>query len=152
MAQSGAVSNLVGQYLSVREVAARLSCSYDHALRIMIRAGAEKQGRYVRISEDTLASYLATCKIDKPKDMGSVVYFVAGGELIKIGTTIDLETRLKDLQNMSATAIAFLSSMPGGYKEERELHVRFAHLRAHGEWFRRGDDLLAFIDSIRDAG
>lgn len=49
------------RYMSPREVAELLSCSYDGALRIMKRAGAKKVGALVRISEDALRCFLDSC-------------------------------------------------------------------------------------------
>jgi hypothetical protein len=31
--------------------------------------------------------------------------------------------------------------------DENNLHKQFAELRVNGEWFRKADDLLAFIQS-----
>jgi hypothetical protein len=66
----------LAQYISVREVASRMQCSYEAARRLAMRAGAIKIGALVRIREDLLASYLQACpalgkvpaSIDDPAD------------------------------------------------------------------------------------
>jgi hypothetical protein len=80
-----------------------------------------------------------------------VIYFIqprAGG-LIKIGTTIRLSDRLKQLATECGEELQVLAVVEGSRPEERDLHQRFGHLRRHGEWFEPGDDLLAFV--VRDA-
>lgn len=50
------------RYLSAREVAELLGCSYNAALRTMRAAGCLKIGALVRVSQDALDSYLTTCQ------------------------------------------------------------------------------------------
>lgn len=67
----------------------------------------------------------------------SVVYVVeaVGLGMVKIGTTRDIEERLSDLRYAAPTGLKLLMTMPGGLREERALHRRFAEHRSHGEWF-----------------
>lgn len=76
-----------------------------------------------------------------------MIYFIRAGQdgLIKIGCAINPEKRRKELQTGSSAPLSLLNSWEGGRKLEGRIHQRFAHLRADGEWFRPGDDLLAFI-------
>jgi hypothetical protein len=39
--------------------------------------------------------------------------------------------------------------MQGGNDEEHALHCRFRHLAMHGEWFRPGPDLVAYIEDVQ---
>lgn len=80
---------------------------------------------------------------------GSVVYFIKNGGLIKIGTSVSLEERVR---HMALNKAAILATEPGGRDREQELHRRFARYRDHGEWFRPGRELLAYIGSVRQAG
>lgn len=54
-----------------------------------------------------------------------VIYYVRRGEFIKIGTTARLRQRMRDLAPDEILAVH-----PGSYAQEKELHARFAHLRA----------------------
>lgn len=64
----------VPQYLSAFEVAARLSCSYHKALKVMREAGAIKIGALVRIDEARLRSYLTQCPaLDRPASTSAPV-------------------------------------------------------------------------------
>lgn len=76
-----------------------------------------------------------------------MIYFVKSPDgLVKIGTTGCLPSRLKQLAYKHGVEIEVLGVMDGSYPEERALHKRFADLLAKGkEWFRPGDELLAFI-------
>jgi hypothetical protein len=78
-----------------------------------------------------------------------VIYFIrdAAGSRIKIGTTIRLSERLKQLTCESGDELEVLAVLSGSYEEESRLHQQFAHLRTVGEWFEPGDDLIGFIVS-----
>lgn len=76
------------------------------------------------------------------------VYFiqaVGGGGPIKIGTTIRLSERLKQLIKDAGQPLQVLAVVDGGPAEEKQLHERFSHLRVVDEWFEAGDDLIGFI-------
>lgn len=70
-----------------------------------------------------------------------LVYFVGmslEGKLVsvKIGHT----------KAMGARVVSMLGRIEGGTKDlEKELHERFARHRIRGEWFRPGEDLMAYI-------
>src|ERR1019366_10218846 len=68
----------------------------------------------------------------------SIIYFIqrASGGDIKIGITIDLQTRLSTLQTAHSEPLACLATLDGGAYEEGMLHERFAEHRLHGAWFR----------------
>jgi hypothetical protein len=76
-----------------------------------------------------------------------VVYFAEvyfpnlGDHLIKIGTSGNVWLRMNAFKGL------LLGVVPGWIREERAMHERFAHLRDHSEYFRRGPDLLEFIDT-----
>ncbi|QPJ96943.1 GIY-YIG nuclease family protein [Streptomyces clavuligerus] len=72
----------------------------------------------------------------------SCVYLIGapGGGLVKVGTTTQLARRLRALQLSSPVPLAILWSAPGGRSMEAALHLRFAQLRQHGEWFDFGSD------------
>lgn len=78
-----------------------------------------------------------------------MIYFIrpVGGGNIKIGTTIRLSQRLKELTKDVGQALEVLAVVEGGLSAERQLHEQFAHLRVTQEWFEPGDDLTGFIVS-----
>lgn len=79
---------------------------------------------------------------DAPKDL----YFarsLLGGDLIKIGVSAQVDTRMRDLKAQA------LLVMKGEARREAELHARFADDRITGEWFRPSDALMAFIEENR---
>ncbi len=75
-----------------------------------------------------------------------MVYFVhAASGPIKIGSTVDVATRLLELQvshweKLSVVGVCHL--------KEHEVHDRFGHLRIRGEWFRAEPELLDFIATL----
>lgn len=77
---------------------------------------------------------------------GARVYFIDDGELIKIGFSHATHQRFGSLQTNHGKKLRLLGTIRAeGYKTERELHQRFAHLRERGEWFRKDPELLDFI-------
>jgi hypothetical protein len=74
------------------------------------------------------------------------VYFVDGGEHIKIGYTRSIEHRLKRMGTDLPTGPKVLLMQPGTFKTEKILHRHFSALRVQGEWFRKGPELLEYIE------
>jgi hypothetical protein len=67
----------------------------------------------------------------------SIVYAIGPGDgaMVKIGTTVDLPTRLRELQRGSPVPLTVLWKTAGNIRLERQLHSLFASRRAYGEWF-----------------
>lgn len=66
-----------------------------------------------------------------------MVYIVAveGGGPVKVGTTENLDARLKALRTACPFALALVDLMPGGREQERQAHDVCAAFRLRGEWF-----------------
>lgn len=86
--------------------------------------------------------------ITQGKKGDRVVYFIAQGPYVKIGTTNDFERRLKQLRFWSPVQFTVLGIAHGGFALERQIMRRFAASRVHGEWFEMTSALREFIDSI----
>lgn len=76
------------------------------------------------------------------------VYFVRGGDFLKIGWSRDVDGRIGDLRASGPTQLTLLGSIAGTRDDERALHERFAEIRHHGEWFRAEPELLDFVASV----
>jgi hypothetical protein len=75
-----------------------------------------------------------------------VVYYAAIDGLIKIGTTVHLDQRVKTL------GANLLATEPGGYDLERARHGQFAHLLSRArEYFHPGPDLLEHVVALQRA-
>jgi hypothetical protein len=68
---------------------------------------------------------------------GEVVYFLRGGDAIKIGYTTNLAARQRTLETGS-----------GDRREETRLHQEWWHLHIRGEWFRADEELLRYIREL----
>lgn len=73
-----------------------------------------------------------------------VVYFLRFSDRVKIGFSTNLAGRLRAIPHDEV-----LATIPGGAREERALHERFADLRVTGEWFLYEDPLRSFIEELR---
>lgn len=91
------------------------------------------------------AHALTTPAVSKPSR--HVVYYVARGDLIKIGTTTDLLTRMGTVQPDKILAVE-----PGDRTVEKERHWQFRCSRAHQmrgrELFQRTEDLLEHVEAV----
>lgn len=75
------------------------------------------------------------------------IYFVqydVGGP-IKIGSAVDVQKRLEQLQSGAAAPLFLLAAIPGGMTEEKALHRKLAKHRLRGEWFQPTDDVLDLV-------
>jgi hypothetical protein len=82
---------------------------------------------------------------DRPAIQDGLVYFIDGGDWVKIGFTRSERARIKKMSTDAPVELKFLHAEPGTFKQEKLFHREFADLRTRGEWFRKDDRLLAFI-------
>lgn len=77
------------------------------------------------------------------------VYFIQDTRrgTVKIGTTTDVQARLRTLQTGNGAPLRLLGTFTGGYAEETAIHAQLSAHRVHGEWFDR-DAVFAFIRTI----
>ena len=75
-----------------------------------------------------------------------VVYFIsADNDLIKIGYTTSLTSRLRSLRTAHPKELRILLVLRGSRDDEQGLHRRFTEYRVGREWFRRGKLIDEFI-------
>jgi hypothetical protein len=76
-----------------------------------------------------------------------MIYFLQepDGGPIKIGTTIRLSQRVKQLEKEQGVPLRVLGVMNGSYADETALHGRFVRDGRGREWFRANTELTAFI-------
>lgn len=75
------------------------------------------------------------------------VYYIAQGDLIKIGYAKDVTQRMKAY----GPTAELLAVHPGTLALEKQMHTKFKGALERGrEWFRPEDDLTAHIESIRE--
>jgi hypothetical protein len=89
-----------------------------------------------------------------PPPTGGGIYFIQGHVtgLIKIGYASNIESRLSMLQCGSPDVLLLIGCERAPRSREWELHQLFAYARAHGEWFKPTNGLLAYInDGLRVA-
>lgn len=121
----------------------RLQFIFDSSIEADVEIPAGPDNEPIRISE---LKPLAGEPLE-PDDRG-LTYFI-GGDVgaIKIGRSVNLDVRLKDIQACSPIPLRVLATRPG-VARERLYHKRFAHCRLHGEWFERTPDILAEIERL----
>ena len=82
------------------------------------------------------------------------VYFIHDAEshAVKIGTSVEIERRLRELQTSSPRDLVCIGTLPGGPEDEKRLHVMLAKFRIRGEWFRDDEDLMLMINRLMIEG
>ena len=90
------------------------------------------------------------CQIDASGNVyRRQVYFVKNTKgLIKIGSTMTVMDRIKQLETGASEPLTLIAHLDGSTKRESELHRRFAEYRVHGEWFSPGSSLVSYIQSL----
>jgi hypothetical protein len=78
------------------------------------------------------------------------VYFVEaiGLNLIKIGHTQFLKSRIKALETQCPVPVILIGTILGNRAVEVSLHWEFRHIRSHGEWFEKTDNLMKRITEL----
>ena len=87
--------------------------------------------------------------LPRPDSPDASVYFVRGGDFVKIGTALNVTKRLGELKVGSPFKLTLLLTVPGGGSVEKAFHRRFADLRVRGEWFKAEPALTDFIQLER---
>jgi hypothetical protein len=86
-----------------------------------------------------------------PWPVSGGVYFVACGQVIKIGVAVNVRKRLIGVQAACPFRLSLLAVAPGGVREEAAYHERFAAHRRHFEWFTASPEILAEVERLRGA-
>ena len=84
--------------------------------------------------------------VKKVRDCDVVVYFIQGGDLVKIGVTDDYNARFNALKSMSPIPLFHRGRIRCDRFFERIVHWRFEHLRTHGEWFHYNQEIVDFLE------
>jgi hypothetical protein len=108
--------------------------------RDYVRMAGRGYGTQLNFFDTQQPSKTARHKHD-PAEPRRVVYAIGepNGSRVKIGQTSNLRNRMSDYQTHSPIPLDVLWTYSGGLVLERMLHVEFAHLCVHGEWFDFGD-------------
>lgn len=85
-------------------------------------------------------------------DEAGLTYFI-GGDVgaIKIGRSVNVAVRLKDIQACSPIPVRVLATRAGNSREKM-YHRLFAAHRLHGEWFERCPEIEAEIARLNSIG
>jgi len=69
---------------------------------------------------------------------------------LKIGTTVNLEERLKTLQGGNSKQLKIIMSFEGGSTLENKIHKDLAEfkIRKNGEWFYRDEKVFSYLKKI----
>lgn len=79
------------------------------------------------------------------------VYFIEakGGDVVKIGKTLDLKNRIRELQIANHCDLVVLARPNLPQAVERLLHDFLSEHRVRGEWFKKCDAVMAVIEAAK---
>lgn len=84
--------------------------------------------------------------------MSDRVYFALCNGRIKIGTSADVEARMRGLASGHPDGVKVISTVDGGRDVEQALHRKLADHRLSGEWFSDCDEVRAAITDFQRSG
>lgn len=145
--------------LTVPLVAERLGCTVRQACRVMRAAGGFYVGKAIpanlRVMPPDLDKLMSGALSLQPLGFDEtvygkdpVVYFVRGGELIKIGWSRHVRSRVMGMKIGSPAALTVVALALGGWELEAVLHAKYSEYHSHGEWFRYEGRLRELVDSL----
>lgn len=86
--------------------------------------------------------------IDITADLRSCVYFVQVGDVIKIGASGNVKSRMASYP--PHRKLLYVHYCPDAWDLEKELHHRFReHLHSGKEWFKPAPEILALIKQMK---
>ncbi len=118
----------------------------------------KEEERAKKYADDLKNKYIRKTDVEKeeiilPKKSNykGYVYFVQGmsGGAIKIGYSLDPESRLKTLQTSYPDTLKILCLIPGDEKREKSFHDRFYKHRLNGEWFAPDKQVLDVVEQLK---
>jgi hypothetical protein len=106
----------------------------------------DKLGRLETFVEAYANAGILTVSHGQPEPEKGTVYYVQVGELVKIGFSVSLKTRLASYPPNRR----LLATEPGGWDLEGQRHGQFRSLLRYGkEWFAPGPELIDHINTLR---
>lgn len=83
-----------------------------------------------------------------------MIYFIQSGSdpFVKIGRSKYLRGRRSSLKTGNPQPLTILKAIPGGKKEEDELHLRFDRYNYHDEWFFLTKEVRDYIEGRKEHG
>lgn len=102
-------------------------------------------------AESTVIPALILCPESAGRKAASVKTYIVKHpttKLLKIGRSVDVEARIKNLQTGAGTVLETIAVLEGDI--EGQLHKRFSDLRRHGEWFEDVDQRISkYVETVR---
>ena len=112
----------------------------------------EEWAQMTQRDKDRLSWFVANMQLSdkrktevRPAHEVQSVYFIQNGDLIKIGRSSHIRDRMLVLRREVKGDLVLLGRIPTSAIKEHAVHIRFAHLRQHGEWFTDCDELRSYI-------
>jgi len=102
-------------------------------------------GQHAQAKDDARAEEREAAIATKGGRHDPIVYYMRMGDLVKVGTTVNIGQRWTNIQPEEVLAIE-----PGDETLELLRHRQFALSHSHGEWFHLAEPMLAHVAMLHD--
>jgi hypothetical protein len=76
------------------------------------------------------------------------LYFIKVGDKVKVGTSSDVNKRMKQIQTGNPDKVEKLAEFEGFAEKESGIHKELSDIHVRGEWFKFGDKIKWVIDTL----
>lgn len=76
------------------------------------------------------------------------LYFIKAGDRVKIGTSNDVDKRIKQIQTGNPDTVEKLAEFEGFAERESGIHKELSDIRIRGEWFKFGEKIKWVIGHL----
>ena len=87
-------------------------------------------------------------------DTTKYVYFICGGGMTKVGTSVDPEWRLQCMQTGNPETLRLVAKVPGDHRLERQVGMVLRQRHYRGEWYAGEmveEEVIMVVDDARSA-
>jgi hypothetical protein len=110
------------------------------------RESAEQRDENAKAANLSHLSWVEKTFPSQRQERTGAVYLIRSAGRYKIGQSLNPEQRISSMTLSERPEILVIQYTPKYKKAERELHLRFADKRQHGEWFAFTDDEIPDVE------
>jgi hypothetical protein len=146
--------------VSVRKIAQRVAgeaaLGLDPRQRLLDRIDTDAERRNSEAAARSMARFVRDNDVNVDVDNNNTerpeptVYFIKIGRAVKIGHTVHIDKRIKQLRHASAEPMILLACLSGGRELEKQIHRSLEDARIANEFFDERA-VRSFLETIKRA-
>jgi hypothetical protein len=149
--ESGSIVGWGDSPESAMEDAVRLLDEKGHAfMEAFYQEHRDRAREHERANEEYRERLIAEAR-NQPSTRTGAIYLIKSAGRYKLGQSVNPEQRIGSMTLSEKPEILVIHHCSAWKEAERELHLRFAHKRGHGEWFDFSKDELIEVEKAMRA-